>query len=104
MGKGHLTYEELERYVKDKDFSEDYMIFCEPLMAHLDGCALCRDRLDKLMFLSALTEDSNMASALELVRQEEQIHRKITALRLGRMAEKQSLVENLRREEADRPL
>ena len=93
MEKGHLTYEELERYIEDTDFSEEYMMFCEPLMAHLDTCALCRDRLDKLVLLSTLTEDSYMASALNLVQQETRIRRKIVALRLGMMAEEQRMAE-----------
>ena len=93
MEMGHLTYEELERYVEDKDFSEDYMRFCEPLMAHLDICAFCRDRLDKLVLLSTLTEDAAMASSLNLVRQEAQIRCKIIALRLGMMAEEQRIKE-----------
>lgn len=44
MEQGHLTYEELERYAKDNDFSEEYLMFCEPIMTHLDTCTLCRDR------------------------------------------------------------
>lgn len=97
MEKGHLTYEELERYVDDTDFSEEYMRFCEPVMAHLDTCAVCRDRLDKLVLLSTLTEDVHMASALKLVQQEEQIRRKIVALRLGMMAKEQRMAEVARR-------
>ncbi len=97
MEKGHLTYDELERYAEDTDFSEDYMMFCEPLMAHLDTCALCRDRLDKMVLLSTLTEDAYMASALNLVRQEEQIRRKIVALRLGMMTKEQRMAEVARR-------
>ena len=93
MEKGHLTYEELERYIDDTDFSEEYMIFCEPLMAHLDTCALCRDRLDKLMLLSTLTEDAHMGSTLKLVGQEAQVRRKIVALRLKMMAEEQRMAE-----------
>lgn len=89
MEKGHLTYEELERYAEDTDFSEEYMMFCEPLMAHMDTCAACRERLDKLVLISALTEDAYMASALKLVRQEAEIRRKIVALRLGMMAKEQ---------------
>ena len=87
MEKGHLTYEELERYVEDTDFSEEYMMFCETLMTHLDTCVLCRDRLDKLQLLSTLTEDAYMVSSLNLVRREAQIRRKIVALRLQLMAE-----------------
>lgn len=97
MEKGHLTYEELERYAEDTDFSEEYMMFCEPLTAHLDTCALCRDRLDKLVLLSTLTEDANMGAALNLVRQEAQIRSKIVALRLRMMAEEQRMAEVARR-------
>ena len=97
MEKGHLTYEELERYVDDTDFSEEYMRFCEPVMAHLDTCAVCRDRLDKLVLLSTLTEDVHMASALKLVQQEEQIRRKSVALRLGMMEKEQRMAEVVRR-------
>lgn len=97
MEKGHLTYEELERYAEDNDFSEDYMIFCEPLMAHLDTCAFCRDRLDKFVLLSTLTEEKSMASSLNLVRQETQIRRKMVALRLKMMAEEQRMTEVAKR-------
>ena len=93
MEKRHLTYEELERYIEDTDFSEEYMMFCEPVMEHLDRCALCRERLDKLMLLSTLTEDAYMASALNLVQQETKIRRTIAALRLQVMNEEQRMEE-----------
>ncbi|MBQ7955324.1 MAG: hypothetical protein IJ282_06195 [Lachnospiraceae bacterium] len=93
MEKGHLTYEELERYAEDTDFSEEYMMFCEPLMAHLDTCELCRERLDKMLLLSTMTKEADMALALNLVRQETQIRRKIVALRLGMMAKDRRMAE-----------
>ena len=93
MDKRHLTYEELERYIEDTDFSEEYMLFCEPLMVHLEMCALCRERLDKLLLLSTLTKEAYMASALNLVQHETKIHRKIAALRLQMMDEEQRMEE-----------
>lgn len=95
MEKGHLTYKELEQYIEDTDFSESYMRFCEPITAHLDTCASCRDKLDKLFLLSTLTEDACMGSALNLVRQEEQICRKIAALRGSGTAEGQRMEKGL---------
>ena len=97
MEKGHLTYEELERYASDTDFSEEYMVFCEPLMEHLDTCPLCRDRLDKLVLISTLIEDTYLAYGLNLVKKEEQIRRKIVALRLSMIAKEQRMAEVAKR-------
>ena len=97
MEKGHLTYEELERYASDTDFSEEYMVFCEPLMEHLDTCPLCRDRLDKLVLISTLMEDTYLAYGLNLVKKEEQIRRKIVALRLSMIAKEQRMAELAKR-------
>lgn len=98
MENGHLTFEELERYADDTDFSEDYMMFCEPLTGHLDTCSLCRDRLDKLVLLSELTADANIWAALNLVRQEEQIRHKIAQLKKGHKTYSNATVGNILKE------
>ena len=93
MEKGHLTYEELERYIDDTDLSEEYLCFSEPLTAHLDACELCSKRLEKMLCLSQLLEEEQFLPAMKLVKKEEQIRRSILALRLEMMAEEQRILE-----------
>ena len=97
MENGHLTYEEIERYTMEADLSEEYLCFSEPLTAHLDACALCRGRLDKMLLLTELWEEENISATINLVRKEEKLRRKVLALRLEIMAEEQRMLEVARR-------
>lgn len=93
MQREHLTYEELEQYMDDSDLSEAYLCWSEPITEHLDTCAVCRERLDKMFLLSQLLDEKNVADAMHLVRREEEIRRKQVALRLELMAEEKRMLE-----------
>ena len=93
MRDEHLTYEELERYMDDTDLSQEYLLWSEPATEHLDACAVCRERLDKLFLLSELTGDENIVSSVRMVSREEQLRMRVVALRLEIMAENQRMLE-----------
>ena len=97
MQREHLTYEELERYLDDNDLSEEYLCWSEPITEHLDTCAVCRERLDKMLFLSQLLDENNMADVMHLVKKENEIRRRQVALRLELMAEEQRMMEVAKR-------
>lgn len=97
MRDEHLTYEELERYMDDTNLSQEYLGWSEPVTEHLDTCAVCRERLDKLFLLSELSRDENIVSSVRLVSQEKQIRARVVALRLEIMAENQRMLEVARR-------
>lgn len=97
MRDEHLTYEELERYMDDADLSQEYLLWSEPVTEHLDMCAVCRERLDKLFLLSELCRDENIESSMRLVSREMQIRARAVALHLEIMAENQRMLEVARR-------
>lgn len=97
MRDEHLTYEELERYIDDTDLSREYLLWSEPVTEHLDVCAACRDRLDKLFLLSELTGDENIVPSIRLVSRESQVRTQAVALHLEIMAENQRMLEVARR-------
>ena len=93
MWDKHLTYEELERYIDDTDFSQEYLLWSEPMTEHLDMCVACRERLDKLFLLSELTRDENIVPSVRLISRETQLRARMVALRLEIMAENQRMLE-----------
>ena len=93
MHNEHLTYEELERYMDDTDFSQEYLCWSEPVTEHLDACAVCRECLDKLFLFSELSKDENIETSVRLVSREEKIRMRAVALRLEIMAESRRMLE-----------
>lgn len=97
MQNGHLTYEELERYTIQDDFSEEYLCFCEPVTAHLDECKICRKRMDTMLLISELIEGEKMPAALRMVKTEEELRRIIISLRMEMHAKEQRMLEVAKR-------
>lgn len=97
MQREHLTYEELERYTDESDLSEEYLCWSEPITEHLDHCAICRGRLDKMFFLSQLLDENNFSEAMQLAGKEEEIRRRQVALCLEIMAEEERMKEVAKR-------
>ena len=93
MRDEHLTYEELERYMDDTDLSQEYLLWSEAVTEHLDTCAVCRERLDKLFLLSELSRDENIELSMRLVSREAQVRARAVALRLEIMAENRRMLE-----------
>lgn len=93
MQEAHLSYEELEKYMDESDLSESYLYWSEQVTEHLDICEHCRKRLDKMFMISELWKEENIEASVRLVGKEEDIKRKIIALRLEVMAEKQWMLE-----------
>jgi len=100
MRDEHLTYEELERYIDDTELSQEYLLWSETMTEHLDMCAVCRKRLDKLFLLSELSREENIERSIRLVGREAQMRTRVVALRLEIMAENQRMLEVAQRLQA----
>lgn len=86
MQEAHVSYEDLEKYMDDTDLSESYLCWSEQITEHLSDCMHCRERLDKMILLSELLKEENMAATVRLVGKEEELQRELADLRIGHKA------------------
>lgn len=62
----HLTFEEIQRYADDEDYSQPFLQWFERINAHFDNCVECRSKLEKYMIASAVVDDFDLQFVAEL--------------------------------------
>jgi len=93
----HLNYEEMERYLNEEDLSEEYLLWLEPVMEHLDSCDSCREKINQLMWISEMCNEKITENCLGLLREEEKVRQEIVAYQLEKAIQDARMKEVIER-------
>ncbi|MBQ7776644.1 MAG: hypothetical protein IJ379_12060 [Lachnospiraceae bacterium] len=94
MQQKHLTYGDLEQYLDTTDVSEEYLCRIESVMQHLDECEHCQKLLQRMLLISSVCDEDNIAGGLAVLKEESVIRRELFALRIE-MAEQDERMQEL---------
>ena len=69
----HLSFKDMQRYVSEEEFTEEYFVWLETVMVHLDECEECAAKIEKLMRIEDVCDD--VGSVFSLMKKEQMIRR-----------------------------
>lgn len=78
----HFTIQDFEKYMDTNDLSEEYLLWYQEKVAHLDHCPMCRKIVERMLRMETITEEGNWSEGLLLLEQEEAIRSRLLAQKL----------------------
>lgn len=78
----HFTIEDFEKYMDTNDMSEEYLLWYQEKVAHLDQCPMCQKIADRMLQLEAVSAEENWADGMALLEQEEAVRSRLVAQKL----------------------
>lgn len=78
----HLSYEDIERFLDDTDLSDEYLIWLDEIMEHLDGCKFCQEKIEHARNISVICAEENTGAVTELLQREPILYNQLAAQRL----------------------